>query len=723
MVDRHLAVSCLLLLVATQGAFSQKKPVTLDDIGRGADGSGLATEIKWRPDSSGFSFKRGNQFYFYEVEGKRTRELPDCNKLCMEAVTVPDPPAFEWTNRNAREETTQWCSDNRHLLVKSNGDLFYMDSQENTVRQITKTLYDEADPKLSPDCKLIVFRKDYDLYSVRVDNGYIRTLTRGGTAERMNGRLDWVYPEELKLASAVWWSPDSQHIAFLQFDVSDEPVYPHADYLAEPPHPEPQRYPKAGDANAEVRLGIIDRISNKTRFVDLGPTRDYLLARVNWLPDGKRIAVQRLNRIQNDLKLIFVDVETLETEVILTEKDKHWVNVSDSFTFIPKMDAFLWTSENTGYRHLYLYYLKERYAKQLTEGTWEVTDVLGVHEEQDAVFVEGTKESPLERHIYSIPLSGGPPKRISAEEGSWSAIVSPDGDYWVARHNSLTKPTGQFVMTASGKRHDTLTERDGDDAAEFEILPTEFHTVLTDDGTELFASLIKPAGFDPSKKYPVIVQVYGGPHAQSVRNNWSGPSVDQVYAHNGFVVWQLDNRGTSGRGHVFETPVFRKLGVVELEDQLNGVEYLKKLGFVDEERIGVNGWSYGGFMTLNCLLNAPEVFKAGISGAPVVDWNYYDTIYTERYMDVPQENQEGYSLSSLLPNAGNLKASLLLVHNLWDDNVHFQNTLQLVDRLQKAGKQFQLMIYPQKAHGVRGEAAKHMRKMMLDFFERELKGE
>lgn len=707
------------------GAFAQRKPVTLEDLGKDT-AAPLATGIEWRPDSKGFRFERGDHAFFYDIESKQTREIPNCDRLCQGAAPVPEPPAFEWQNRGVKESETQWCSDSRHILAKFKGDLFWMDTApeaKTPVRQLTQTLYDEADPRLSPDCKHVSFRKDYDLYSLNVENGTLNAITEGGSAEKMNGRLDWVYPEELQIPTAQWWSPDSENLAFLQFDMAMVPAYPQADYLAIPPRAEPERYPKAGEPNAGVRLAIVSRSGGKPRFIDLGDPREYLIARVSWLPDGKRLAVQRLNRIQNELTVFFVNTETLETEKILTEKDEYWVNLSNDFTFLPSLNAFLWTSENTGYRHLYIYFLKDRYAKQLTTGEWEVSDVLGVDAAEQTVFFVATEKSPLERHIYSLKLDGGGMRRLSDAEGTWDATLSPDGAWWVSRHSSVTMSPSQEVYTATGQKYATLTERDTSVPNTYNVLPTEFHTVKLADGTTLYGKLIRPAGFQGGRKYPVIVQVYGGPHAQNVRNVWTGLTMDQVYAHQGFAIWQLDNRGTSGRGHVFETPVARKLGVVELADQLKGIDYLKKTGLVDEKRIGANGWSYGGYMTLNCLLNAPDTFKAGIAGAPVVDWRFYDSIYTERYMDLPETNPEGYAVGSLLSKAGNLKASLLLIHNLWDDNVHFQNSFQMIDRLQKAGKQFEMMIYPQKTHSVTGAAQKHMQQLMLSFFLRELKGD
>ncbi len=716
--------AALATAILCAGALAQKRTIRLDDLRRDT-AEPLATGIVWRPDSKGFFFERDGRPSYYDVASKQIRALPDCNQLCQTAAPVPNPPAFEWKNRGVKEQAAQWCSDNRHMLVKFKGDLFWIDTApdaETPMRQLTRTLYEEADPKLSPDCKSISFRKDYDLYSLDVESGLLHALTTGGTPEKMNGRLDWVYPEELQIPSAYWWSPDSKRLAYLQFDMATVPLYPQADYLASPPRPEPERYPKAGEPNPGVRLAIVDHSGGKPRFADLGDPREYLIARVNWLPDGKHLAVQRLNRIQNELTIFFVNAETFEAEQILTEKDEYWVNLSDDFTFLPTLNAFLWTSENTGYRHLYLYFLKDRYARQLTKGDWEVSGVLGVDASEQTVFFTATEKSPLERHIYALKLDGGSMRRLTGAEGTWDANFSPDGAWWVSRHSSITLPPSQEIYSAAGQKLATLTARDATVPAAYNILPVEFHTIKLPGGPVLYAKLIRPADFQAGRKVPVIVQVYGGPHAQNVRNVWAGLTMDQVYAHQGFAVWQLDNRGTSGRGHAFETPVARKLGAVELQDQLRGIEYLKKTGFVDEKRIGVSGWSYGGFMALNCLLNAPDTFRAGISGAPVVDWRFYDSIYTERYMDLPQANPEGYDAASLLPKAGHLKASLLLLHNLWDDNVHFQNSLQMIDRLQKAGKPFEMMLYPQKTHGVTGDAQTHMQRLMLDFFLRELKG-
>ena len=565
------------------------------------------------------------------------------------------------------------------MLLKFKGDLFWLDTApdaEMPMRQLTRTLYEEADPKLSPDCKSIGFRKDYDLYSLDVESGRLHALTTGGTPEKMNGRLDWVYPEELQIPSAYWWSPDSKRLAYLQFDMATVPLYPQADYLASPPRPEPERYPKAGEPNPGVRLAIVDHSGGKPRFADLGDPREYLIARVNWLPDGKHLAVQRLNRIQNELTIFFVNAETLEAEQILTEKDEYWVNLSDDFTFLPTLNAFLWTSENTGYRHLYLYFLKDRYARQLTKGDWEVSGVLGVDASEQTVFFTATEKSPLERHVYALKLDGGSMCRLTGAEGT-GCEFSPDGARGCAPFecHPPARPGDLFHFRNEGGHPHAA---DATVPAAYNILPVEFHTIKLPGGPVLYAKLIRPAGFQAGRKVPVIVQVYGGPHAQNVRNVWAGLTMDQVYAHNGFVVWQLDNRGTSGRGHAFETPV--PSWALSNSRPLRELS-TKKTGFVDEahrrQRLELRRLH---------ILNAcstPRTPSVGISGAPVVDGATIPSHGAPH--GSAAANPEGYDAA--LPPRRATVASLLLP-TICGRQRGFQNSLQMIDRLQKAGKPF-----------------------------------
>jgi dipeptidyl-peptidase-4 len=440
---------------------------------------------------------------------------------------------------------------------------------------------------------------------------------------------------------------------------------------------------------------------------------------VGWAPDAKHIFVARTNRVQNWLEFLLFDAGTGAARTVYRETDPFWVNVEGEPIFL-KDGRFVWTSERDGFRHLYLYSSGGEQPKQLTSGAWEVTDVYGVDENAGRIYYRSTEGNPLERQLYSIGIDGSGKRRLTQGAGTHRISMSPASGVFLDIDSNLTSPPEATLRTAEGGAIAVYRPADRRALEEFDLQPTEIVEFKGKSGVTFYATLIKPAGFDPKKKYPVLVNVYGGPHAQAVRNAWPGLGIDQVYAQKGYVVWEMDNRGTAGRGHAFETPVFRNLGSVELADQREGVEHLIAMGFVDPERIGVTGWSYGGFMTINMLLNAGDVFRAGFAGAPVTNWLNYDTIYTERYMGLPKNNAAAYTATSLPPKAANLLGRLMIAHNLEDDNVLFQNTLQMISALEGAGKQFELAIYPQKTHGVGGADARQMEATMLDFFERSL---
>jgi dipeptidyl-peptidase-4 len=465
----------------------------------------------------------------------------------------------------------------------------------------------------------------------------------------------------------------------------------------------------------------VPAVGGATRWLEIGDTRNsYLIARAGWMPDSRNVYVTRMNRVQNRLELFSIGVESKTPSEILHEADPFWINLSGDVKFLKDGKRFLWTSERDGYRHIYLYSNDGKDSKQLTKGEWEVRSIVAVDEKR--VMYTSDEGNPLEEHFYSVKLDGSGKKRLDKTEG-WHHISAPaGGGFYLDTVSTLKSPGRATLHSGEGAELGVYHEADTKEADEFEILPTELVKFKGADGTELYGRIIKPAGFQAGKKYPVIVSVYGGPDVMlPIQNRWTGIGMDQVFAHNGYVVWECENRGGQGRGHHFETAIFRNLGAAELADQLAGVKYLVSLGFVDEKRIGIHGWSYGGFMTLNALLNAPDVFRCGISGAPVTSWMNYDTIYTERYMGLPKENADGYKSTAVSAKAANLKAKLMLVHNYEDDNVLFQNSLQMTNALQNAGKQFEYMLYSQKTHGVSGPAADQMNASMLDFFERNLK--
>ncbi len=715
----------LLSLPAVE-AQQKKKPVTVADITsmRRMD---MAGQPVWAPDGKTFVYRQGGALMLYTILTRDAREVAKMEPMNSAAAKVPAAVRFDWENRGVREESMQWFPEGNQLLISAGGDLFILRLETGKFDQLTATPVAERDPKLSPDGRMVAFRRDHDLWVLDISAKKEIRLTYDGTETLRNGEPDWVYPEELGLGTAYWWSPDSKMIAYLQFDISAEPLYPHVDLRNAKPVFEPERYPQAGDANAEVSLGVVPAAGGPTRWMDVGSTRrQYLIGRVKWMPDARHIAVQRLTRIQDRLDLLAADATTGETRLMLREADPYWVNLHDDLHFLDDGKRFVWSSERDGYRHLYLYSLsysgEARELRRLTSGGWEVRRVAGVDSKTERVYYLSSEPSPMETQLYSIRLSGKDKTRLTSEAGSHDVSLSPGADYFVDSYSNRETPSRRVLRQANGAEYATLRESDRSVENEFELLPSEVVTLKAADGrTDLYGSIVKPVGFQPGRRYPAIVLVYGGPHAQSIVNRYGGLSMDQMLAHRGYVVWQLDNRGAFGRGHVFETPIHRELGVVELADQKAGVDYLTSLGYVDPQRIGIYGWSYGGFMTLNAMLNAAGTFRAGIAGAPVTRFANYDSIYTERYMSLPGMNPEGYKKTDLSLSAGNLKGSLMLIHNIQDDNVLFQNTLQMVDALEKAGKQFELMIYTQKAHWVMGPVRRQMWDSMVDFFDRNLK--
>ncbi len=706
----------LLLFLACSLFAAGKKPVTLEDAaGTGSGRRAGGGAAVWSPDGKRWVTQRAGGIKLYEIAALKETDIVETKALSDAAKAPSEPDAFAWVNRGVREQSMQWFPDNRRLLVAFKGDLFIVDVDAKKWEQITRTSDAKHDPKVSPDGRKIGFRIQHDLFVMDAATRKTARLTNDGTALHRNAELDWVYPEELALSTAWWWSPDSRRIAYLQFDLSPIMTYPHADLLKVRPVAEPERYPQAGTPNPNVKLGLIAAAGGKTKWVDLGPPAESLIGRVDWLPDSTAVAVHLLNRVQNHLAVIVSDGGKPKT--ILEENDAAWVNLKDDYRFLSKTRRFLRGSELNDYRHLYFHPLDGGEPLAITKGAWEVSDLACVDEARERLFYVSTEVSPLERHLYSVNFDGSGARRITSAKGTHAISMAPDCSHYLDSHSSITEPARRSLHDADAKELAVIQQRV---EVQYDLLPTDFIQFSAKDGAVFHARLIKPAGFDPNRKYPAIVEVYGGPHAQTVRDSWTGASWDQALAQRGFVIWQMDGRGSAGRGHAWEAKLYRRFGAQELADQIEGVRHLVSLGFVDPNRVGINGWSYGGYMTLYSLFNAPGTFKAGVSGAPVTDWREYDTIYTERYLGLPQQNEEGYKASSAITYAANLKGKLMLVHNFEDDNVLFQHTMRMMDALQRAGKQFEFMLYPQKAHGVTGPVRKQMLEGMTAFFEKNL---
>ncbi len=636
----------------------------------------------------------------------------------MKAIAPPQAKVTDWQNRRVAEQGFQWAPSGKEMLVLEEGDLFLLHTETGAWEQLTATSEAERDPKLSPDGRLVSFRRGHDLYVLDIATKKVRRLTTDGSAKLLNGELDWVYPEELEISTAHWWSPDGSAIAYLQLDVSREPMFPQVDLTGTHARLEPELFPQPGTPNADVRVGVVPIAGGATRWMDLGDTRDRLIARVYWSPDSRALAIERLNRVQSRLDLWMADAASGAARSVLSEQDKYWINVNDLFRFLKDGKHFLWGSERDGFLHMYLYGNDGKLENQITRGEWEVTAVAGVDEGAREIFYVSTEASPLERQLYRIGLNGKHKERLTASKGTHAVSMAGGCGFYLDTHSSLKSPPETTLHKRDGTQLSVWRE-----AAEidYEILPAEIVEVKAAGGTRLYGRMIKPADFTPAKKYPVIVMIYGGPGAQAVVDQWAGVNWDQALAQRGFLIWQLDNRGSSGRGHAFESAIYHHMGEHELKDQQEGIRYLASTGFADTSRMGIHGWSYGGYMTLYTLCNAPDLFRAGIAGAPVTDWRNYDSIYTERYMGLPEENRDGYRASSPIGKAENLKAKLMIAHNMEDDNVHFQNSLQMAAALERAEKRFQMVVFPQKAHGVSGELRKDLLEQTTAFFEEVLR--
>jgi dipeptidyl-peptidase 4 len=699
-------------------ASTSKKPITIDDV-LALHSPAPLTPI-WAPDGTAFVFVEHGKVYLYDIASRKSRVWFEAAPLEKAAKKPAEPKAFGWQNRRVSSDSYQWFPNNEDLLASVEADIFVIHPNGN-YDQITATEIDEEDPKLSPNGRQVLYRTSSNLYVMDLATKKSHQLTSDGTATLLNGELDWVYPEELDLGTATWWSPDSKQIAYMQFNVKHEFIYPQADLLGERAISEPERYPQAGTPNALVKVGIVSASGGATKWMNVGETSNTLLARVAWLPDSSSIAIERLTRVQDGLDLLFCDPASGSARTVIHEQSKTWINMADNLYFLKSRPEFLWTSERSVFRHIYRYSYNGELLGQLTKGDWEVLTVAAANEEKRRVYYTSNQASPLESQLYSVGFDGSDAKPATNDPGTHLIHANPNGTYYVDSFSSMKRPVETVLRSAAGEQVAVLRAADLKPLDEYDVLPAEIVQVKAPDGTILYARLIKPAGFQARSKYPAIVDVYGGPGAQTIHDMWYGVGFEQVLAHRGYVVWQLDNRGSNGRGHAFEEPIYRELGKQEVADQRLGVEHLIQMGFVDPNRIGITGWSYGGYMTIHSMLLAPDVFKVGVAGAPVTDWHNYDTIYTERYMGLPEENKKGYDASSNVDNAALLKGRLLIVHNFEDDNVLFQNTMQVVNALEHANKQYFLQLYPFKSHGVSGALRKPMYEAMAQFFDDHLK--
>ncbi|MFC4348375.1 alpha/beta fold hydrolase [Kordiimonas lipolytica] len=695
--------------------------------------------LEMSPDGRRITFLRGkaeNQaqldLWEYDVETGEASLLVDSSVLLggKEEELSEEEKARRERNRSLTGKSGivsyDWSADGKALLFPLGGDVFVL-PLGGEVKQLTATPEYETDIKFSPEGSYVSFIRDRELYVVNVATGDEIKLTSGATATVANGMSEFVAQEELGRFTGYWWSPNEAYVAFEQFDESAVPVKDR--YEVQPDGSvitTLQRYPEAGSTNVDVRLGVASVADQSVRWIDLGEDKDIYLARVDWEPDSSSVVVQRLNRAQTQLDMLWAEADGSDVDVFLSEKSDVWINMHDSLEFTADGSLMIWASERSGFKHLYAYDLEDRGVTALTSGEWAINEIEHVDDKTGTVYFTGYKDSPLEQHLYSVPLNGGEIKRISQEPGWHQVTVGQD--VFVDKFSSPDQPPQVMVRNLKdGSTRFAILENKLDASHPFEPylasrVKTSFGTIKADDGTDLYYRMYQPANMEQGRKYPAVLAPYGGPHGQRVRHDWR-LDFNHMLARNGFVVLVLDNRGMANRGLKFESHIKNAMGSVEVADQVAGANFLKGFEHIDGDNIGFWGWSYGGYMTLMALFQAPETFKAGVSVAPVTDWRLYDTAYTERYLGHPDAPGDVYENSSVFKYIDGFKGKLLLIHGMADDNVFFDNSVKLMAALQNKGKPFELMTYPGKKHGIRGEATQaHLYNQALEFFRRTLQG-
>jgi dipeptidyl-peptidase 4 len=693
------------------------------------------------PDGRFVAYLRGKDsnkdrldLWAYDIARREHRLLVDSASL------VPQERALsaEEEQRRERQRTSslsgivdyEFSPDARYLLVPLGGDLYVYDlhaKPDKAVRRLTNTASYETDAHFSPRGSYVSFIRDQNLIIYDLANATERAITKEGGGLVSFGTAEFIAQEEMDRTTGYWWSPDEKRIAFTRVDETPVAEVDRFEIYADTVKVVKQRYPAAGARNAFVQLFVqrlggmpLDAHTDSAPVqVDLGKNPDIYLARVNWLPDSAAIAVQRQSRDQKTLTLLKADATTGTTRELLSEHSDTWVDLHDELTFLHDSPRFIWASSRTGFKHLYLYDLDGTLLRPLTNGEWEVIGdtegraIRGIDERRGLVYFMANAETPLERHLYSVPLNEAPsaPRRITGDAGWHATTMSKDTRVFLDTFSTPDRPPSLTLRSSDGATLAPLVPNELTPDHPYapylaDHLPTEFGTLRARDGQTLYYQMIKPRDLVPGKRYPVVVDVYGGPGAQRVRRAWGGyPRTNEglfreYLAQHGYIVFTLDNRGSAFRGVRFKTALYHRLGSVEVEDQVAGAEFLRTLPYVDPKRIGVFGWSYGGYMALMCMMQAPDVFAAGIAGAPVTDWRLYDTHYTEQFMGTPQENAAGYAASSVMEHADKLRGSLLIMHGMADDNVLFTHSTTLFKKLQDLNKPFDIMTYPGSKHGL-----------------------
>ncbi|GAB3999740.1 S9 family peptidase [Spirosoma daeguense] len=727
-----------LSLVAFVATGQTKKLVTLDDIwgrNQGIFNQRTVAAVNWMK-TGGFytTLDAGKVVKFTITTGNPVETLFDERDVVVSGTT-----------KKIHIEDYQLAADERKLLLTTQEEPIYRRSSKAVFfiyDLTTKRLFPlskggkQQYATFSPDGKRVAFVRDNNLFTVELATGKETRLTSDGKRNAIiNGGADWVYEEEFSMARAFEWSPDSRRLAWIRFDESRVPEYDMQLWGGLYPIEYRFKYPKAGEANSVVSVWIADVVTGKKVLAQTNRNAkpqdtDIYLPRIQWTKNSNLLSVRRMNRLQNKLDLLHINAITGQSNTVLTETSATYVDLefTDDLTYLNDGKSFIWTSERSGYKHLYLYDLTGKLIRPITSGEFEVVTIAGIDEKSGMIFFTSTEPSPLERHLYSIGIDGKNKQQLTQKAGTYTTTFSPDFSYYLLYHTSASSPISvslRDTKTTNDLRILEANEPLKTRLATYQIVPKQFFQTKAADGTTLHGWAMRPADFDSTgtKKYPVLMFVYGGPGSQTVKNDWDNRDFFwyQTLVQKGYVIVSVDGRGTGARGTAFRNVTYAQLGKLETEDQIAVARQLKTLPYVDPARVGIWGWSYGGYMTALCMTLGAEVFKSGISVAPVTNWRFYDSIYTERYLKRPQENAAGYDDNSPVTHASKLRGPFLLIHGTGDDNVHFQNSVAFENALIEAGKQFQSFYYPNRNHGIYGGNTRlHLYTMMTDFIEKNL---
>jgi dipeptidyl-peptidase 4 len=598
-------------------------------------------------------------------------------------------------------------------------DFYIWDIEEKSLTRLSEKGRQQL-ATFSPDGDKVAFVFENNLYYKDIKNGREVQVTHDGKVnEIINGAPDWVYEEEFSFNKAFEWSPDSRRLAYYRFDESHVRMFNMTIYGELYPHWYQFKYPKAGEENSYVTIHAYELETANVVTMDAGSETDQYIPRIKWTRDPGKLAIYRLNRLQNHIEVLLADAVTGRSKVLWEEKNTYFIRKTsdDMITFLEDGEHFLVMSERSGWMHFYLYDMNGRLKNPVTAGQWEVDGFIGVDHENRRLYYSSSETSPLQRNVYSTGLDGRNKKRLTPRDGTNSAVFSEGFRYYINYHSDANTPSHITLHDSEGDLIRVLEDNSGLKQAirEFGFSEKEFFTFTTTEGVELNGYMIKPPDFDENKEYPLFMYVYGGPGHQAVRDSYTAGAWYQMLAQKGFVIACVDNRGTGARGEEFMKITYLQLGKYETIDQIEAAKYLGAKEYIDPSRIGIFGWSYGGYMAGLCMTKGADVFSLGISGAPVTNWRFYDTIYTERYMRTPQENPDGYDDNSPINHVEKLRGKFMIIHGTADDNVHMQNTIEMVDRLIEEEKQFDLLLYPNHSHGIRGRAAQHMYTRITDF--------